>query len=113
MGKPIGLSTLQKIILISEVVGIENALLLCEAFKGGSVRFPETASLVKALRDREIIEEIKKGKKRVREYRNKRYDAEKLAKRFKMSKANIYFKVKRFSKLYKSIIAQGRDVEIL
>lgn len=107
------LSSLQKIILMSELIGINNALLLCEAFQGEYVYIPKIDSIVASLRDREVIKEIKKGRKRAHEYRNKRYDAGKLAKKFKLSKAAIYFKVKQFCNLHKSLISQGRDVEIL
>jgi len=111
--RKIKMSKLETIILISEVVGVKNALLLCEVFKGQQIYFPKINSITAALRDREIIKEIKKGRKRNHEYRNKRYDAGKLAKKFKLSKASIYLKLKNFCKLYRSLIAQGRDVEIL
>lgn len=109
----IQLNALQKIIFISEIIGVNNSLLLCEAYQGQHLYFPKPESVVAALRDRDIVKEIKKGRKRNHKYRNKRYDAGKLAKEFKLSKANIYLKIKNFHKLYKSIIAQGRDVEIL
>tara|TARA_B100001964_G_scaffold72415_1_gene82048 strand:+ start:331 stop:669 length:339 start_codon:yes stop_codon:yes gene_type:complete len=111
--RKVEVSKLGTIILISEVIGIDRALLLCEVFQGQQIYIPKTHSIVAALRDRELIKEIKKGRERNHEYRNKRYDAGKLAKKFKLSKASIYYKVKKFCKLYKKMIAEGRDVEIL
>tara|TARA_B100001971_G_scaffold6714_1_gene5558 strand:+ start:664 stop:1002 length:339 start_codon:yes stop_codon:yes gene_type:complete len=111
--RKVEVSKLGTIILIAEVIGIERALLLCEAFQGKQIYIPAISSIVAALRDRKIVKEIKKGRNRLHECRNRKYDAEKLAKKFKLSKASIYLKVKNFHKLYKKMIAEGRDVEIL
>lgn len=107
------LNPLQKIIFMSEMIGVNRTVLLCEVFQGKYICFPKAESIVAALRDREVIKEIKKGRERNHEYRNKRYDAGRLAKKFKLSRAAIYYKIKQFCKLHKRMVAQGRDVEIL
>ena len=114
MSARVQVSTLETVVLVSEIIGVKNTLLLCEALCGKHIYFPKINAITAALRDREIIKEIKKGRERNHEYRNKRYDAKKLAKKFNLTnKSSIYQKVNNFCALYREMIRQGRDVEIL
>tara|TARA_B100000315_G_C14395526_1_gene504026 strand:- start:452 stop:715 length:264 start_codon:yes stop_codon:yes gene_type:complete len=58
--RKVEVSKLGTIILISEVIGIDRTLVLCEVFQGEQIYIPKPDSILAALRDREIIKEIKK-----------------------------------------------------
>ena len=80
MSARVQVSTLETVVLVSEIIGVKNTLLLCEALRGKYVYFPKINAITAALRDREIIKEIKKGRERNREDRKKREGGRKIAK---------------------------------